>query len=61
MLGCLQVFIAAAHALQDAGKLLDIDTEKLFTNIPDVLNASLYFWETTIYPMIADAYEKQAP
>ncbi|KAJ8737801.1 hypothetical protein PYW08_000396 [Mythimna loreyi] len=61
LLSIVQVFIAAAHGLQDAGKLLDIDTEKLFTNIPDVLNASLYFWETTIYPMIADAIEKQAP
>ncbi|XP_022832523.1 uncharacterized protein LOC111360675 [Spodoptera litura] len=61
LLSIVQVFIAAAHGLQDAGKLLDIDTEKLFTNIPDVLNASLYFWETTIYPMIADAHEKKAP
>ncbi|KAJ8737006.1 hypothetical protein PYW07_000277 [Mythimna separata] len=61
LLSIVQVFIAAAHALQDSGKLLDIDTEKLFTNIPDVLNASLYFWETTIYPMIADAHEKQGP
>ncbi|KAJ2953986.1 hypothetical protein O0L34_g2199 [Tuta absoluta] len=53
--------MAAAHALQDAGKLLDIDTERLFMNIPDVLNSSLIFWECTMYPMIADAVGRTIP
>lgn len=53
--------MAAAHALQDAGRLLDIDTEKLFLNIPDVLNASLFFWEVTIYPMLKDAILNNSP
>ncbi|KAL0902633.1 hypothetical protein ABMA27_000460 [Loxostege sticticalis] len=61
LISIVEVFIAAAHALQDSGKLLDVDTEKLFSNIPDVLNASLHFWEYTIYPMMADAIEKCAP
>ncbi|KAL4717810.1 hypothetical protein ACJJTC_000959, partial [Scirpophaga incertulas] len=61
LISIVEVFIAAAHALQDSGKLLDIDTERLFSNIPDVLNASLYFWDITIYPMIIDAREKSAP
>ncbi|CAH0577998.1 unnamed protein product [Chrysodeixis includens] len=57
----VEVFIATAHALQDAGKLLEVDTENLFTNIPDVLNASLLFWESTLFPMIIDAIEKRNP
>lgn len=47
--------MATAHALQDMGMMLDVDTSKLFTNIPDVLNASLYFWEASLYPMLQDA------
>ncbi|KAM3968400.1 LOW QUALITY PROTEIN: uncharacterized protein ACR2FA_012410 [Aphomia sociella] len=61
LMAIVEVFIAAAHALQDSGKLLEVDTEQLFSNIPDVLNASLYFWEVTIYPMLLDAAEKSAP
>lgn len=57
----VEVFIAAAHALQDMGKLLEVDTERLFTNIPDVLNASLHFWELTFYPMIIDAVQNKVP
>ncbi|CAG9781805.1 unnamed protein product [Diatraea saccharalis] len=61
LISIVEVFIAAAHALQDSGKLLDVDTERLFSNIPDVLNASLCFWEITIYPMLVDAHEKGVP
>ncbi|XP_049885901.1 pleckstrin homology domain-containing family G member 5 isoform X3 [Pectinophora gossypiella] len=61
LMSIVEVFIAAAHALQDAGKMLDVDTERLFSNIPDVLNASLYFWDITIYPMLVDAMEKSTP
>ncbi|GBP98165.1 Pleckstrin homology domain-containing family G member 5 [Eumeta japonica] len=53
--------MATAHALQDGGMLLEIDTEKLFSNTPDVLNASLYFWEAAIYPMLCDAIENDIP
>lgn len=53
--------MAAAHALQDKGKLLDVDTAQLFLNIPDVVNASLYFWEKSMYPMIANAVETTVP
>lgn len=56
-----QVFMAAAHALQDKGKMLDVDTAQLFLNIPDVVNASLYFWEKSMYPMIANAVETTVP
>ncbi|XP_013184915.1 uncharacterized protein LOC106130581 isoform X2 [Amyelois transitella] len=61
LLAIVEIFIATAHALQDAGKLLDIDTSRLFSNIPDVLNASLTFWEGTIFPMLSDAIEKRGP
>ncbi|XP_059059824.1 uncharacterized protein LOC131853048 [Achroia grisella] len=61
LIAIVEVFIAAAHALQDSGKLLDVDTERLFSNIPDVLNSSLYFWDITILPMLLDSTEKAVP
>ncbi|KAI8430666.1 hypothetical protein MSG28_000863 [Choristoneura fumiferana] len=57
----VEVFMAAAHVLQDNGKMLDVDTSRLFSNIPDVLNASLAFWEITMYPMLADAVNNGHP
>lgn len=53
--------MAAAHVLQDNGKMLEVDTSRLFSNIPDVLNASLAFWEITMYPMLADAVNNAHP
>ncbi|KAJ0183729.1 hypothetical protein K1T71_000152 [Dendrolimus kikuchii] len=61
LIAIVEVFIAAAHALQDSGKLLDVETEKLFCNIPDVLNASLLFWEITLFPMVVDAVTNTRP
>nr|XP_049692648.1 uncharacterized protein LOC110378206 isoform X2 [Helicoverpa armigera] len=61
LLTIVRLFIATAHALQERGRLLDIDTAKLFTNIPDILNASLCFWENSLYPMIAVANESKCP
>ncbi|XP_047523958.1 uncharacterized protein LOC125062229 [Pieris napi] len=57
----VEVFIAAAHSLQDSGKMLDVDTAKLFSNIPDLLNANLVFWNITFYPMVKDAVENKTP
>ncbi|XP_069365126.1 uncharacterized protein [Maniola hyperantus] len=57
----LEVFMAAAHALQDQKKMLNIDTEKLFLNLPDVLNASLYFWSIALMPMIKNAVTNKKP
>ncbi|CAG4961977.1 unnamed protein product [Parnassius apollo] len=57
IMALVEVFMAAAHSLQDSGFILDVDTERLFSNIPDVLNASLHFWNMTFYPMLIDAVE----
>ncbi|CAK1588371.1 unnamed protein product [Parnassius mnemosyne] len=57
IMSLVEVFMAAAHSLQDGGFILDVDTERLFSNIPDVLNASLHFWNVTFYPMLIDAVE----
>ncbi|XP_061706336.1 uncharacterized protein LOC133517165 isoform X1 [Cydia pomonella] len=61
LISLVQVFMAAAHALQDSGRMLAVDTARLFSNIPDVLNASLAFWEATFYPMLQDAHENGTP
>ncbi|CAB3225135.1 unnamed protein product [Arctia plantaginis] len=53
--------MATAHALQDMGMMLDIETSRLFTNTPDILNASLYFWEASLYPMLQDAASNGVP
>ncbi|CAH2103332.1 unnamed protein product [Euphydryas editha] len=57
----LEVFIAAAHAIQYKGRMLNIDTSKLFSNLPDVLNASLCFWHLTFMPMITEAVQNSRP
>ncbi|XP_045784758.1 uncharacterized protein LOC123880605 [Maniola jurtina] len=61
LMAMIEVFIAAAHALQNKQKMLNIDTEKLFANIPDVLNASLYFWTMVMMPMIKDGVLNDRP
>ncbi|OWR43739.1 pleckstrin proteiny domain-containing family G member 5 [Danaus plexippus plexippus] len=61
LMAIVEVFMGAAHALQGKGKLLRIDTSLLFSNIPDVLNASLYLWNYTFVPMIKDALGNSSP
>ncbi|XP_046976876.1 uncharacterized protein LOC124542959 [Vanessa cardui] len=57
----IEVYIGAAHALQNKGKMLNIETAKLFSNLPDVLNASLAFWHLAYVPMLADAIQNSKP
>lgn len=53
--------MAAAHGLQDSGLMLDVATERLFFNIPDIYNANLKFWEATFHPMLQSAFENNTP
>ncbi|XP_045542074.1 uncharacterized protein LOC106716982 [Papilio machaon] len=57
----VEVFMAAAHALQESSFMLEVDTQRLFSNIPDLYNASLEFWNATFYPMILDSVETGGP
>ncbi|XP_013179417.1 PREDICTED: uncharacterized protein LOC106126348 isoform X3 [Papilio xuthus] len=57
----VEVFMAAAHALQESNFMLDVDTQRLFSNIPDLYNASLEFWDATFYPMILESVETGGP
>ncbi|XP_041986923.1 uncharacterized protein LOC121738754 [Aricia agestis] len=61
LMSVVEVFIAAAHSLQDSGKMLNVETERLFSNMPDVLNASLTFWQTAFLPMIKDSVAQAKP
>lgn len=53
--------MAAAHALQEYHFMLEVDTQQLFSNIPDLYNASLVFWNVTFYPMIVESVETGLP
>ncbi|XP_013147496.1 PREDICTED: uncharacterized protein LOC106110278 isoform X1 [Papilio polytes] len=57
----VEVFMAAAHALQEYQFMLEVDTQQLFSNIPDLYNASLVFWNVTFYPMIVESVETGLP
>ncbi|XP_047543680.1 uncharacterized protein LOC125075888 isoform X2 [Vanessa atalanta] len=57
----IEVYIGAAHGVQNRGKMLNIETAKLFSNLPDVLNASLSFWHLAYVPMLADAIQNSRP
>ncbi|KAM9783140.1 uncharacterized protein plekhg6 [Neosynchiropus ocellatus] len=44
--------IAALDYLHQRGFLLEVKEEKLFSNLPDVLNAHKLFWQEVIFPML---------
>ncbi|VVD02956.1 unnamed protein product [Leptidea sinapis] len=52
-----EVFMGAALALQASNKLKFVDIQKLFSNIPDLLHASIAFWKETFNSMVADGLQ----
>ncbi|XP_068620990.1 uncharacterized protein [Battus philenor] len=61
MTSIVELFMSTAHALQYNGFLLELETERLFLNIPDVLNSSICFWRTTFYPMFSECVDNGEP
>ncbi|RZC34774.1 pleckstrin -likey domain-containing family G member 5 [Asbolus verrucosus] len=48
------LFLACLRDLQSHYLLKEIDKEKLFSNITEILDANVMFWRNTLFPLIRD-------
>ncbi|XP_015835650.1 pleckstrin homology domain-containing family G member 5 isoform X2 [Tribolium castaneum] len=48
------LFLACLRDLQSHKLLIEIDREKLFSNITEILDANVMFWRNTLFPLIRD-------
>lgn len=55
----LQLFLAVALALQKENIMTDVDTDKIFSNLIEILNVNLKFWNDTIFPMLTIGVSEQ--
>ncbi len=59
---CLfQLFMACLCNLQAAQILNEIDTERLFSNLPEIYVANRQFWAEHVFPMLKNARSARAP
>lgn len=49
-----QLFLACLKDLQSKALLKEIDTDKLFSNITEILDANVVFWRNTLFPLVRD-------
>lgn len=57
----LQLFMACLCNLQAAQILNEIDTERLFSNLPEIYVANRQFWAEHVFPMLKNARSARAP
>ncbi|XP_044750669.1 pleckstrin homology domain-containing family G member 5 isoform X2 [Coccinella septempunctata] len=55
------LFLSCLRDLQSKNLLKEIDTEKLFSNITEILDANLIFWKNTLYPLVRDMRRYKRP
>ncbi|XP_045471611.1 pleckstrin homology domain-containing family G member 5 isoform X1 [Harmonia axyridis] len=55
------LFLSCLRDLQSKNLLKEIDTEKLFSNITEILDANLIFWKNTLYPLVRDMRRYKHP
>ncbi|KAK5646254.1 hypothetical protein RI129_004718, partial [Pyrocoelia pectoralis] len=55
------LFLACLKNLQSANLLKEIDTEKLFSNITEILDANVLFWRNCIFPLVRDMRRYKQP
>ncbi|CAG9814235.1 unnamed protein product, partial [Phaedon cochleariae] len=48
------LFLACLKDLQSKNLLKEIDTDKLFSNITEILDANVVFWRNTLFPLVRD-------
>ncbi|KAJ8918331.1 hypothetical protein NQ315_008024, partial [Exocentrus adspersus] len=48
------LFLACLKDLQSKTLLKEIDTDKLFSNITEILDANVVFWRNTLFPLVRD-------
>lgn len=56
-----QLFMACLCNLQVAQILNEIDTERLFSNLPEIYVANRQFWAEHVFPMLKNARNARAP
>lgn len=56
-----QLFMACLCNLQAAQILNEIDTERLFSNLPEIYVANRQFWADHVFPMLRSARCARAP
>lgn len=56
-----QLFLACLKNLQTEGLLKEIDTEKLFSNITEILDTNVLFWRNSLFPMVRDMRKYKQP
>ncbi|KAJ8950114.1 hypothetical protein NQ318_017839 [Aromia moschata] len=49
-----RLFLACLKDLQAKNLLKEIDTDKLFSNITEILDANVVFWRNTLFPLVRD-------
>lgn len=47
----MQIFLACLRAIKAEGVLIDVDEQKLFGNICDILEKHIELWTQYLYPM----------
>lgn len=55
------LFLSCLQDLQSKNLLKEIDTEKLFSNITEILEANVIFWKTTLFPLVRDMRRYKRP
>jgi hypothetical protein len=55
----LQLFLACLRDLQSHKLLTEIDREKLFSNITEILDSNVMFWRNTLFPLIRDMRQRR--
>ncbi|KAK9744014.1 RhoGEF domain [Popillia japonica] len=55
------LFLACLKNLQTEGLLKEIDTEKLFSNITEILDTNVLFWRNSLFPLVRDMRKYRQP
>ncbi|XP_025830942.1 uncharacterized protein LOC108742195 isoform X2 [Agrilus planipennis] len=55
------LFLACLRDLQSSNLLKEIDTDKLFSNITEILDANVLFWRNSLFPLVRDMRKYKQP
>lgn len=55
------LFLGCLRDLQSKNLFKEIDTEKLFSNITEILGANVIFWRNTLFPLVRDMRKYKRP
>ncbi|XP_030757570.1 pleckstrin homology domain-containing family G member 5 isoform X1 [Sitophilus oryzae] len=55
------LFLGCLRDLQSKNLFKEIDTEKLFSNVTEILGANVIFWRNTLFPLVRDMRKHRRP